>query len=70
MNFSTNSGDTHVNLDMVKDASILAKELIVTWQFEGEVEYLDIEKRRDGHSFLVKEKQTGISLLMFCLCGI
>lgn len=64
MNFSTNSGDTHVNLDMVKDASILAKELIVTWQFEGEVEYLDIEKRRDGHSFLVKEKQTGISLLI------
>lgn len=42
--FATDGGDTHCNLDMVKDATISASDLRLRLEFGGDVDSLNIEK--------------------------
>ena len=46
--FVTNGGDTHCNLDMVKNATITASDLRVRWLFEGAVEGLTLREAGEG----------------------
>lgn len=45
--FATDGGDTHCNLDMVKDATISASDLRLRLEFGGAVDTLRIEKTGD-----------------------
>ncbi|MBQ2709757.1 MAG: hypothetical protein IJF67_15905 [Clostridia bacterium] len=59
MGFSTNGGDTHINLDMVKNATIRAKDFRIRWLFEGAVEHLDVAET-DADSFLVEDRRSDL----------
>lgn len=60
INFMTDAGDTHCNLDMVKNASISAEDLRLRYLFEGAVG--DLTVRQAGpHTFTV-ESPCGTSL--------
>ena len=61
MGFSTNGGDTHINLDMVKNATIRAKDFRIRWLFEGAVEHLDVAET-DADSFLVKDRRSDLHI--------
>lgn len=52
VNFSTNGGDTHPNLDMVKNAAILASDLRLRFEIGGAAENVQLEKLADGKSFI------------------
>jgi hypothetical protein len=59
MAFATNGGDTHVCLDMVKNAKIRAKDLRVRCLFEGAVRHLDATQVGE-HTFTVTDRRDGL----------
>ena len=61
INFTTNQGDTHCNLDMVKDATISAEDLRIRYLFGGDVSGLQVEQT-DNHSFLITDSRSSITL--------
>ncbi|MBE6767870.1 MAG: hypothetical protein E7549_03040 [Ruminococcaceae bacterium] len=58
--FMTNGGDTHINLDMVKDAKIAAEDFRVQWEFYGDIERLDVTE--DSGVFTVTERESGFAV--------
>lgn len=61
INFTTNQGDTHCNLDMVKNATISAEDLRIRYLFGGDVSKLSVEQT-DVHSFKITDSGSGIQL--------
>jgi hypothetical protein len=61
MNFTTDQGDTHCNLDMVKNATISAEDLRIRCLFGGDVSKLSVEQT-DAHSFKITDSGSGIQL--------
>lgn len=59
--FMTNGGDTHINLDKVKDATIQAKDLRLEWEFYGNIDKLDVTEGED-HTYTVTERTSGFSV--------
>jgi hypothetical protein len=59
MSFSTNGGDTHVCLDMVKNATIRAKDFRVRCLFEGGVRHLDVAQI-GTHTFTVTDRRNAL----------
>ncbi len=59
--FTTDGGDTHVCLDMVKNAAIKAKDFRIRALFEGAVEYLTAEQVGDV-SFRVTDTRNGLTV--------
>ncbi|MBQ8718461.1 MAG: hypothetical protein IJY66_04280, partial [Clostridia bacterium] len=61
MAFATNGGDTHVCLDMVKDAKIRAKDLRIRCLFEGAIRHLKAEQVGE-HTFIITDSRSGLRL--------
>ncbi len=59
MTFATNGGDTHVCLDMVKDAKIRAKDFRIRCLFAGAVHHLGAEQL-GAHTFAVTDDRDGL----------
>ncbi|MBE6757570.1 MAG: hypothetical protein E7552_03345 [Ruminococcaceae bacterium] len=59
--FMTNGGDTHINLDKVKNAQISAKDFRVQWEFYGEIGKLGVTESADG-TFIVTDKASGFAV--------
>ena len=59
MSFSTNGGDTHVCLDMVKNATIHAKDFRVRCLFEGAVHHLNVAQI-GAHTFTVTDRRNNL----------
>ena len=51
--FGTNGGDTHCNLDMVKDATIQASDVRIRFEIGGAVDTVDLEQT-DDRTFLMR----------------
>lgn len=47
VNFATDRGDTHISLDKIKAGSIMAKDLRLRLEFEGDTESVKIERIAD-----------------------
>ncbi len=58
--FMTNAGDTHINLDMVKNAAISAEDFRVQWEFYGDIQKLEVTEK-DG-VFTVVEQESGFTV--------
>ena len=63
MAFATNGGDTHVCLDMVKEAKIRAKDFRVRCLFEGATDQLDAVQTGE-HTFLVTDRTGGVRVVV------
>ncbi len=61
--FTTNRGDTHINLDPVKDATISADDLRVRWLFGGAVKHLDVETLANN-TFRVTDRRSGLHVVI------
>lgn len=57
--FLTDFGDTHVTLDMVKNATISAEDLRIRYLFGGSVQSLNVVQESDN-SFLVTDQNSSI----------
>lgn len=57
--FLTDAGDTHVTLDMVKNAAISAEDLRISWLFSGAVKYLELERCGEC-GFMITDTRTGL----------
>ena len=60
LGFVTDRGDTHCNLDLVKDATVSAEDLRLTWQISGQVDKLTV-READGAVY-VESAENGLSL--------
>lgn len=58
--FMTNGGDTHINLDKVKNAQITAEDFRVQWEFYGDIEKLDVTETNG--TFTVTERESGFAV--------
>lgn len=61
MSFSTNGGDTHVCLDMVKHGTITAKDFRIRCLFEGAVKYLST-KQIGSHTFTITDVRSDLCI--------
>ena len=61
MAFATNGGDTHVCLDMVKEAKIRAKDFRIRCLFEGAIRHLKAEQV-GAHTFVIVDTRSGLRL--------
>lgn len=52
ISFGTNGGDTHCNLDMVKDATISAKDIRIRFEIGGAVDTVNL-RQEDERTFLI-----------------
>ncbi len=59
--FMTNAGDTHINLDMVKNATIQAEDLRLQWEFYGNIDNLDVTEEGD-RTYTVTEQTSGFAV--------
>ena len=48
VNFSSDRGDTHIGLDLVRDTTIDAEDLRIIFEISGDVEALNFEKDENG----------------------
>lgn len=63
VNFYTDGGDTHPSLDMVKDATIMAKDLRLRLEFGGSVENIKAVERQNEKCFMIRFEN--LSLLFY-----
>lgn len=59
--FMTNGGDTHINLDKVKNAQISAEDFRLQWEFYGDIDKLSVTER-EGGIFTVTERESGFAV--------
>lgn len=58
--FVTDRGDTHCNLDMIKNASIRAKDMRIRFQLTGNMSFVTCEQK--GNHVVLKVSQTEVKL--------
>lgn len=65
VNFSTDRGDTHINLDRLENGRFTARDLRISFSFTGDISNLKIEKGED----CVQINDGGINILIRVLEG-
>lgn len=63
VNFSDNRGDTHVNLDLIREKKIEAGDLRIRFGVYGQLDGIGVEKREDGAEFSLGEIGAGVRIL-------
>ncbi len=63
ISFTTDGGDTHVCLDMVKNAAIKAKDFRIRCLFDGATQYLNAEQIGEA-SFRVTDSRNGLTVFI------
>lgn len=59
--FMTNGGDTHINLDKVKNATISAEDFRLQWEFYGNIDALKVTDHGDN-TYTVTEEKSGFAV--------
>ncbi|MDI6618569.1 MAG: hypothetical protein QME45_07815 [Clostridiales bacterium] len=66
IDFATNGGDTHCNLDMIKDATIKARDFRIRFEFGGAIDGIQLDKSEN--TFICKSNNVNIKIHMLYCC--
>lgn len=64
VNFSTDRGDTHIGLDQIKNASISAEDLRLSFEFIGDPKEIRFNKTKEGADFEINGTRVRINIYL------